>query len=288
MSYEDKDQTAYDGSPVNLFDIFIDGTHYWYTNFQRDISVEIFDELTDGMVSRTFVPRQITRGKITQSTNLNDTSKTDIVVPRNDVVSYRVNGLVTPQFLRVAIYEVHATDADLEAKRLFSGFITDVSTSGFLTTLSVANITQSHMNALVPSVMYSVTCNHDFGDGKCQFDITEVSETAEVVTVAPWAITVDVGGLDDYRGGTITLERTSITQSIADVDDNVVFVVGGFSDIIAGDTVRLYMGCDHTIDGALGCAHYDNVLNFGGFPNVPRKNPFIKGFGEDDFREAAI
>jgi len=42
--------------------------------------------------------------------------------------------------------------------------------------------------------------------------------------------------------------------------------------LVAGDTVRIYPGCDHSL--ATCDAKFSNSLNYGGFPFVPLINPF--------------
>ena len=39
-----------------------------------------------------------------------------------------------------------------------------------------------------------------------------------------------------------------------------------------GETVSLYPGCDHTLQTCHG--RFNNAENFGGFPWIPRRNPF--------------
>lgn len=41
----------------------------------------------------------------------------------------------------------------------------------------------------------------------------------------------------------------------------------------AGNIVKIYPGCDHTM-GSKGCGKFGNNANYGGFPWIPNKNPF--------------
>ena len=44
-----------------------------------------------------------------------------------------------------------------------------------------------------------------------------------------------------------------------------------FSDLTVGDTVKAFAGCNHTTEVCDG--KFANLLNYGGFPFIPQKNP---------------
>lgn len=280
MSYDGLDDSVKDGSPATLYAIEIDNKPFFYTDHQRPLTRTV-----KGAV-RTFQPNQINRSAISYAYDLNDASKVDVELPISDPVSYLVNGLVTPQFITVDIYETHVTDPAAEVKALLFGFITDVdaNTTDKTTTLSVASLIHSHLNNDVSSVYYSRVCNHDFGDERCRFDIESVARDVIVTGVRLWQVQVNALNIEGFEGGRAKIVRTGVAQHVVDVQGDTLFTLGGFSDIVVGDVLRLYPGCDHIIDGDC-LTQYNNTINFGGYPRVPRKNPFVKGFGEVDLSD---
>ena len=46
-------------------------------------------------------------------------------------------------------------------------------------------------------------------------------------------------------------------------------------DSVVGQDVDVFAGCDHTVDTC--DQKFDNVINYGGWPYVPSKNPFESG-----------
>jgi len=280
MSYDLVDDTQDKGAPANLYSIKVEGRPFYYTDHQRELVVNF-----DGK-PRKFTPKQISRTGITNAYNLADASVTDVILPINDPASYILNGLITPQIVEIQISEVHINDPALEVRSLLVGFVTGIAPapSENTVTLSVSSLTAVHLSASVPTVTYSRNCNHAFGDEHCKFDVDSISAKVTATDNNLWTVTVNRLSLDKFEGGTVTNLRSGVTQNIVTASDGKIVTIGGFADLLPGDQLKLTPGCNKLVDG--DCAtKYNNAINFGGYPKVPRKNPFIKGFGERDLQE---
>lgn len=274
MTYENKDRSIDDGAPVNLYRIVADNFTYYYTDCPRPVPVTV------DTGAQLFLPRQIDRTDITYTASMDDDSECSIRLPENDTLSALVSGIITPQDMHVTIWEVHLTDADAQPRQIYFGKVVSISTEERVTSLSAVSIMQTHMDSEIPNVTYSRTCNHKFGSAHCGFNLEQVAHTGlTVVAFGVWDLTLSGAVPDENKfvGGTVVNLRTGYTQDIAALDGVSLLTLGGFMDIAVGDALTLYQSCAHT---ASACAAYNNSINFGGFSYMPRKNPFVQGFGE--------
>lgn len=139
---------------------------------------------------------------------------------------------------------------------------------------------------------YTPTCRWKFGSPECGVNADALKLAGEVstatgrgaltATVSPNSNVVLSGassGAVDVQWVNATLEWTSGANagSVCEVKtvkfetgtDDVSIVLWALAQSVpeAGDTFDLKPGCDFLRDG--GCAVYNNIINFGGFPDVP-------------------
>lgn len=122
-----------------------------------------------------------------------------------------------------------------------------------------------------PYALYGRGCFVDPEDFR--FDTTVTAMSGLLVTVA------SVDGAPDarYRGGMIMgpdnvkryiLDQTGLVLNLSRPYENLAaaFALSG-----PGVPVSIYRGCAHNM---AACLEFDNLLNYGGFPWIPTKNPF--------------
>jgi len=231
-----------------------------------------------------FRSRQMRRTGIVYNMSMLDNSNMDLFLPTTDPFAKKCLGLITPTTLVVQVYQQHLTDPDAEAKRVHYCYVMKIEPGDTEVKFSTGSIMQAYTSSDLGTVLYSYTCNHELGDEHCKVDLDDYKENSTVASFGGYQITLaDFVGVDMsfYAGGTIVNERTGQQRPIVTIDGETVFILAPFVDIVAGDPVKLWPGCDHRRDGPAGClARFDNVINYGGFPFIPRKNPFVEGFGE--------
>ena len=105
----------------------------------------------------------------------------------------------------------------------------------------------------------------------CGLDRTAYQSTATVTDVTANIITHD----GSYTSGTLIgglitagTERRWITAN----SSNTITVMGAFVGITAASPIIILPGCQHDITKCRTV--YSNLNNYGGFPFIPRKNPF--------------
>src|SRR5690606_24510141 len=124
-----------------------------------------------------------------------------------------------------------------------------------------------------PYMLYGPDCRANREQFRVDAPVTSVQGT--VVTIASLA---GIKPNDYYAGGYIeythsqlgTIERMSVAKS--DGPTGVLTLFGIAPGLISGVEVKAFAGCNRTLDH---CRHrFHNVVNYGGQPFIPNKNPF--------------
>ena len=275
MTYETVDTSVDGGAPEEFYIFTVENLVFRYTDAPKDTMFN----------GKKYLSRQIGRTALVNNMSIIDNSDTKITLPRADALSAKCAGLFTPTIINVEIFQRHRTDPDAEARRVFYGYLLEIDTSGRETGFAFTSLMRAYVEASVVTVAYTTVCNHEWADSRCRVNAELYKKTSQVMVIDLWTLTLaDFVGVDmsKYIGGYIINERTGVRRNNVNMVDNYVFVDGMFADIEIGDRVNLYPGCDHDVEG--DCFKtYDNVANFGGYPFVPRANPFRGSFGEIDY-----
>jgi len=207
----------------------------------------------------------------------------DISVPCDCELALLYNYGLTPRTLNVTVYRAHrgddwATDYSIE----WTGIGTGYSVTNDVATISTGSVLQALLNGNLSSVYYQRICNHTLFDARCKAVRADFTVTATVTHAIGQLITVDNDGFGDgnLTIGTITLLRTGEERSIVSNVSDVIKIGYQFIDIQVGDTVELTQGCDHLKLGHC-TTRFNNVANYGGFDDVPVKNPFDSLVNQD-------
>jgi uncharacterized phage protein (TIGR02218 family) len=138
--------------------------------------------------------------------------------------------------------------------------------------------------ALQTQVIELVTpdCRATFGDARCGFDLSTVTETGTVATVttARRVVTVTLTGARAdgfFSGGLLTWTSGLNDGRAMEVKEHsggtfTLFLPTGFA-IQVGDAFSVSAGCPKTL---AACIAFDNVANFRGFPWVPGNDAMLR------------
>lgn len=122
---------------------------------------------------------------------------------------------------------------------------------------------------------YERTCRHAlYGDG-CGLNIEDFYTTATVDSISELDVTVSVASADEQIDGYYTggiLEKDGNFAFIRKDVSNVLTMQYLIDGLTAGDTVRIAPGCN--LNKGTCVSKFNNIVNFGGFPFIPKKNPF--------------
>ena len=286
MTFIAQEESVESAAPVELF---------------RFASLEDTFTYTSGNVEvvfggNTYVPRAISRGE-DQIESLDDQRRVVVKMPATDPFVARYFATLPAQPDVLTIYKRHTTDGPTpETVTVFRGKVANVAVEGneaIVNALSDASILQR----TIPMQTTRNLCNHVLFDSRCKVVETSFGMDVTITGISADALVISVSSSDTipatgnalsaqltadstfFNGGTLersNLERRMV-RSIADLGGNQaqITVLLPFASISVGSTFRLFAGCDHRFPTCSG--KFSNETNYGGFPHVPRKNPFQSG-----------
>jgi uncharacterized phage protein (TIGR02218 family) len=196
---------------------------------------------------------------------------------------------VPPQQATVSVRRYQQNSQVLE--RLWSGKLVAVDASGVVAKLTVAGKFGEPMRSKLPVISAGKACVHVLYDSRCRVDRSLFSRTTSVLWVDGRDIRVDLGpdrGSDWALFGEVYFSQTGDRMTISKQTD--LTITPGVSsivkltmqmpiiDLVVGSSVQVFAGCDHDITTCQ--AKFANQINYGGFPQMPTRNPFLQtGFG---------
>lgn len=124
------------------------------------------------------------------------------------------------------------------------------------------------------------SCRHPVYGRGCNLDRNAFDVAATISAIVGNTLTVPQAALQAdgyYSGGMIAAADGSLSFVIAHVGTALTLqrvgysLISDFSVSGPGTPISIYPGCDHT--RATCSAKFGNILNYGGFDWIPRKNP---------------
>ncbi len=287
MSLATIEESVEDGQPIELYRFTNLEETFRYTSGQEEV-------LFDGS---TYVPTEISRTSSGKE-DINTRATLVLKLPNTDPLVRRyVIGLpATPD--KVVVYRQHSTDGGSpETVILFSGQIENVGFTGNEAKVNVVS-TVNFLGKPMPRQTMRSMCNHILFDTRCKAAEANFSMIVTVTAISTDGLTITVnGGIDTivdtglqlsaqiaadaayFNGGVLSrsnLEQRSILSTV-DLGGNVVdfSMLIGYQSLSVGGTLLLLAGCDHNFSTCR--VKFSNHQQYGGFPYVPRKNPFDSG-----------
>lgn len=288
MSYDSLENSVELGQPVELFLFFNLEARFAYTSAQHPITFN----------GDTYQPRPIKRSEDTIK-SLNARRDMTITMPATDLFAQRYIATIPTVTDTLRIFRYHTTDGAVpEVVEIFNGSISNVAISKNNEVVVNARSMSAILEQSVPRQTCRALCNHIIYNARCKVNSTDFQIVGVVDAIAADGMTVDVNGGGEVfpftglalsaqfaadsgflLGGTVErfgLERRMI-RSWTNLGGNVarLGLLLPFAGLTVGQNVQVLAGCDQS--KATCRDRFDNTLNFGGFPLVPKKNPFDVG-----------
>ena len=228
-------------------------------------------------LSREFRPALIRRTAPTSSAD--GQGRITLRMARDNPVALAYRIFVPTSTVWVAIYRTHLSDPDGEVVLYWSGRVRSVRWEGSEAMLDCEPASAMlERDGLRPT--FQASCNWTLYDGRCR-----VNDLAHQTPVDPAGI-AGVGTLtmtapefsskpDGWWTGGYIVRNFADRRLIVGHAGNTITLHLPFESIATTDVVHIYPGCDHTL--ATCRDKFGNLPNYGGFPFVPRKNPFTDG-----------
>jgi len=272
VNYLGEETSVEAGQPVELFEILLGSLPFRYTSSE--------DTILLGASEYTPVPG-LRRGKIEDGPEKRNADFT-IVLPTSNDLAQRFLGVLPGVRVPATVRRYHRGDTGgggPEVITTFSGFVLSAKfqKKGRECTLTARNALAS-LGRIIPSRSYMSSCNHIlYEPNTCRADDTSpLNRLSAAVVTNQVATALTVPGVNAFPDGTFD---SGYVESIGTNDFRLVLShVGDLLTLLTPfpvqpATVNAFRGCEHTI--AACKTDFDNVLNFGGFAFVPKKNPFV-------------
>ena len=266
MTFEAIEESESEGHIVELYDIQDGSTILRFTSADANV---IFG-------GQEYTSVTMTSGEVEQSQTL---ESADLVFRIDPTVQFFGNYVNTPNFRKVTITlrVFHTTDPDQQAVVAFMGRIVNVK--------FVAGLAEVRCESLMTSLgrpilrkAFQTQCNHVLYGDDCRVSRVAFVQAATLSSVSNNALSSAqfvalgddylAGGYLEWTNGDGNLESRYILTHVGDT----ITIEFPIQNIAAGASVDVYPGCRHNRTDCIN--KFNNIINYGGFPYIPRKNAF--------------
>lgn len=264
MTYEQREHSMQDGQPAYLYEFDVYGTRYRYSSTGADY---VFDSQTYFAVIGSLKHSDI---ELTTEVHKNDLK---IECPNDFPILDFYEDAPPSDVIAVRVIRIHRGETD--SAQEWYGRVTSAMRDTPGATLNCENVITSQKRTGLRRT-YSRQCPHELFGGKCGVIEALFRIDAEVDLVL--GRTIHAGEFaafadDRFAGGVIEWEpipgqkhRRAIKAHVGDT----ILITHPIAGLAPGQVIQALPGCNHDTD----CEDfYDNGENFGGFRNVPRRNP---------------
>jgi uncharacterized phage protein (TIGR02218 family) len=254
--------------PVEVYKFEGTLTSYYMTSDARDVT----------MGGQVYTATPVSRGAIQGASEDQEDFAIEITMPYNHpLIAEYVFGIAPPD-LEVEIWRGERDHMN-SAILLWKGKPLSFAIEGLEAKLSVPSPLSYILNDVCPPKKYQGPCNHILYDQYCGVSEAGNTHTSEITALSGKFITLDSNPFVDQacRGGELVWTAGGQRRMISSHTGNVFKVATSFSGLSIGQTVTIKRGCNHSF--AQCKDKFNNLINFGGFPIVPEKNPFKNSLG---------
>ena len=262
MIYLSKIHSIAEGQPVDLYQFTLgkDEKIWRYCNADKDLvingetwtAVAVMDDQADG------------------------DGRLSVRLPSDNPVARLYRGLPPSHTIKLTVMRL--SWGDPEIRIVWIGTIIEANRPDIhMTQLVTAALSETMDNAGL-RLTWGRNCPYTLYDTDCKVESARfVVEGVRIESMDGVSITVGLPtGLPDgwFQAGFIEW----VTDGIRDVravtvhQNNKLFLMGGTQKLSVGMVIKVYPGCDGRAETCLG--KFNNMLNFGGIPNLPIKSPY--------------
>lgn len=269
MTFDTDERSVQGGSPIELFKFTGTYTTWRLTNWGRPVTN------SDGTYSAEYAIERTEREAGTQE---DDVSMDVSIEASHPMVSaYAIQE--APPGLLLEIFRAHPGDLD-DTFKIWEGEVISWNLTGRVAKMRVPSLFSFLLDSPLPRPRYQAPCNHILGDEFCGVDLSDAANfnTTTIAAISGTSVTLTANTIADGEcvAGEMIVgsERRMITANTG-----TAFTISSpfSSEVGIGDSVTVQRGCDHAKDG--DCLNrFNNVINFGGHPLVPTRNPFNERF----------
>lgn len=277
MSYQDDEASAEDNRPLEYYVVTYGTTVKYLASGNRDLEIG----------SQVYLATTLGRSELKISTATGNVELAiNLPLDHEIVARYYLQG-IPPKSMRLQAFRKQVRSG--EVRNIWDGYVTSIACDEWTASLRVPSYTMEVMKKKIPTVTVGRTCPHMLYDTMCGVDRNSYKVTTTAMYVNGRTVRLDIGN-PSRIGWAIAGELIHVSSTERMTIGDQVELNPGISSIVdvemqllipgmmSGNSIEVYAGCDHTIETCL--TKFNNKDRFGGFPQLPTKNPFDQnGYG---------
>lgn len=270
MSFEEYEESVEGGKPIELYEFAYQGITQRYTSADRDVTVNLVVYTAAPGLKRSEIEdsgKNVATANMTiEAANGFPPAEIFAVYPPSDVVN-------------ITIKRVQENDLT-DPKVIWAGRVLSVAWPGNTVKMTCQSLfTRLKQPGL--RRLYGKSCPHllyQQGDGQCNVNPASFQVSVTITAVSGLTVTSsDFAAFADgyFNGGMLSIETSPGIFEKRGIQTHVgdtVTMTHALNNFVPGLTVNAFPGCDKKIETCHN--KFNNILNFGGTPYVPVKNPF--------------
>mgnify|MGYP003646526936 FL=1 len=266
-SFDALEQSVESSAPIELYTISIGSTTYKYTSGSVAVTIGV----------DTWEPEPLMRSSIKKSRERNEIVK--VTFPHSNTFASGFLGIAPGQRAYISILRLQRDSSPVSTILIYKGQVSSAKyvKDGDQIELQTRSV-EAATGRAIPRFTFMGMCNHILFDNGCKQTSVGFTYTGAVATVVDnvYTVTGADGQVDGFwTGGWCSPVGANDYRLVLAHTGTDLTLLLPFASDITGQDLEVYAGCDH---GITACGtKFDNVLNFGGFPFVPNKNPFATG-----------
>lgn len=269
------EQTTHDGDPREFYFFSISGaTDRHYTSASEDVATHLVRPYT------YVATAGLSRSEIIAESDV-DPPPLEVTLPFDSALITDILFKIPPRAVKLFLYRSHAVSPNKSnTQTIWVGHVEDVKVSGREATLIIPALPSRELAGELPSYSFQAQCNHILGDARCGIDMTLFDHPTTVASISDDELNITLaslapGGDGVFRGGLITRVSDGESRIVTAQTGLVCTILRPFRELAESDDVTAFQGCDHTRETCI--AKFNNLVNFGGFPDINGANPFDEG-----------
>lgn len=269
MTYQADEESVEDGRPQEGFEFILPTVTYRLTSGVKDVSIG----------GQTYRATTIERGAIDIKTD-GDAADLEVPVLITHALPQRYLQLgVPPKRIDVNVYRKQLNSGD--SVSVWTGRVVGMRCEKHVATFLIAQRLGDAAPRRIPTITVGRECPHVLYDTPCGVLRNSFKVSTTVTAVDGAAVVVDSMGANPdqwAQWGELVHVASAERMTIADQTGTTIRMQVPIVGMQEGDEVEVYAGCDHTIATCL--EKFANQNRFGGFPQLPKRNPFVSnGYG---------
>jgi len=267
MSFATYETSRSRGAPQTLYKFTYQDQVFAYTDAEQTVT----------FAGVEYEPIPVARGSVSTSGTFDRVTLT-VDVPHDCEIAELFRVFPPSDVVGVTVFQGHTEDSTIDFLAVWTGRVISCARDKTTASLLCEPVSTS-MKRPGLRRRYQYGCPHALYGPQCRVVRASFTATATVSAANGATLTLESGWNGAFPEANFVdgmlecvINGATALRTILRVDagSNQIVVSGKVAGLVAGGTVSLNPGCNHQMSG---CNQFNNILNYGGQPWIPTKNP---------------